>query len=224
MKVKVIIPASGRGVRFGSKTPKQFLKIEGREIILRTIEKFHSIKLIDEIIISTKSECFVKLNNLIKKNKFSKVKKVVEGGKLRQDSVYNALLHLECSADDIILVHDAVRPFISPKKITELINEAVKVKCVIPGLPVTETVKKVNKKNEVITTVDRNGLWTIQTPQAFTYDVLKKSFEKAYKEKFTGTDESSIVENAGYKVKVINGEIANIKITLKEDLKGRATT
>ncbi|MEP7147043.1 MAG: 2-C-methyl-D-erythritol 4-phosphate cytidylyltransferase [bacterium] len=218
MKVKVIIPASGSGQRFGGSTPKQFLKIKGKEIIVHTIEKFHSIKLIDEIIISTKAEYLKKMLTLIKKNKFSKVKRIVEGGKVRQDSVYNALRYVECDPDDIILVHDAVRPFISSKKITELINLARRVKCVIPGMPITETIKKVDKRNMVERTAERNGLWTIQTPQAFTFDVLKKSFDKAYKENFCGTDESSVVENAGYKVKVIKGEIENVKITVKEDL------
>lgn len=92
MKIKVIIPASGSGVRFGGKIPKQFLKIKGKEIIAHTIEKFNSIKLIDEIIISTQPENFAKVSSIIKKYNFTKVKKIVEGGKRRQDSVYNAFL------------------------------------------------------------------------------------------------------------------------------------
>ncbi|MEO8664259.1 MAG: 2-C-methyl-D-erythritol 4-phosphate cytidylyltransferase [Ignavibacteria bacterium] len=219
MKVKVIIPASGSGERFGGRTPKQFLKIDGKEIIVLAIEKFHSIKLIDEIIISAQPEYFIKLLTLIKKNNFRKVKKIVEGGKTRQDSVYNALLNLECEADDIVLVHDSVRPFISSKKINELINETKKFKCVIPGMRMSETLKKVDGKNFVTETIDRKNLWTVQTPQAFTVDILKKSFDKAYKAGFTCTDESSVAENAGYKVRVIEGEKSNIKITVKEDLK-----
>ena len=120
MKVKVIIAASGSGERFGSKIPKQFLKIDGKEIIAHTLEKFNRIKLIDEIIISTKLDYFVQLSTILKKYNLKKVKKIVEGGTLRQDSVYNALINLQCEEGDLVLIHDAVRPFISSKKIIEL--------------------------------------------------------------------------------------------------------
>lgn len=218
MKVKVIIPASGSGERFGSKIPKQFLKIEGKEIIALTLEKFNSIKLIDEIIISTKLEYFIKISAILKKYNLRKVSKIVEGGKCRQDSVYNALITSESDDDDMIVIHDAVRPYISKKKITELISTAKKYNCVIPGMPVAETIKIVDGNNFVTETIDRNNVRTIQTPQVFRYDILRKSFEKAYSEKFTGTDEAAIVENAGYKVKVIDGEKTNVKITYREDI------
>ncbi|MBK8550814.1 MAG: 2-C-methyl-D-erythritol 4-phosphate cytidylyltransferase [Ignavibacteria bacterium] len=219
MKVKVIIPASGSGERFGGKTPKQFLKIDGKEIIAHTLEKFNSISLIDEIIISTQLEYFVKLSTIIKKYNLKKVKKITEGGKLRQDSVYNALINLECDRDDLILVHDAVRPFISNKKIIELVKAAGKEKCVILGLPVNETIKRVDKNNIVTETLDRNNVWAIQTPQAFQYSILLNAFEKAMSENFIGTDEAAIVENAGIDVKVMEGEKRNIKITVKGDVR-----
>ena len=219
MKVKVIIPASGSGERFGSKIPKQFLKIEAKEIIAHTLEKFNSIKLVDEIIISTKLEYFVKISAILKKYNLRKVSKIVEGGKRRQDSVYNALINLECDTDDIILIHDAVRPFISKKKIIELISTAKRYECVIPGMPVAETIKRIDGKNIVTETIDRKNVWTIQTPQAFKYDIILKAFEKAYAESFTGTDESAIVENADYKVKVIEGEKTNVKITYRKDIR-----
>ncbi len=221
MNVKVIIPASGSGKRFGGKTPKQFLKIDGKEVLALTLEKFNRIKLIDEIIISAGLEYFVKTSSLIKKYNFTKVKKISEGGKRRQDSVYNALMNLECNDDDLILIHDAVRPFISQRKIIEIINHARKENCVIPGLPVAETIKRVDEKDFITETIDRKNLWSIQTPQVFRYDILKKAFEKAYRENFTGTDEASIVENAGYKVKVIEGERGNVKITVRGDVKGQ---
>lgn len=218
MSIKVIIPASGSGTRFGGNIPKQFMKIEGKEILAHAISTFHQIRSIDEIIIATKQEYFEKIKLIIRKNKFFKVKRIVEGGKLRQDSVYRALMNLDCSENDFILVHDAVRPFISRDKILELIKEVKKHNCVILGLPVAETLKKIDKKNYVEKTIDRENVWSIQTPQAFRYDILKKSFEKAYKDNFNGTDESSLAEYSGYKVKVIEGEKTNIKITLKADL------
>lgn len=218
MKVKVIIPASGSGERFGGKIPKQFLKLGGKEILISCLEKFNGIKIIDEIIIATKPEYFLKITELIQRYKLKKVTKITEGGERRQDSVYNALVSLECGKNDIILIHDAVRPFIGKKKILEIIKSATVHKCVIPGLPVSETVKRTDRNNNVTDTIDRSRLWTIQTPQAFRYDILKRSFEKANEESFTGTDESAIVENAGYKVRVIEGEKTNIKITYKRDI------
>ena len=218
MKIKVIIPASGSGERFGSKIPKQFLKIEGKEIISHTLERFNSIKIIDEIIISTKLEYFMRISTILRRYNLRKVSKIVEGGKRRQDSVYNALINMDCGKDDLILIHDAVRPFISRKKITELIKAAQKDNCAILGLPVNETIKRTDKNDIVTETIERENVRTIQTPQAFRYDILRKSFDKAYVENFTGTDEAAIVENAGYKVKVIEGEKANVKITFREDI------
>jgi len=219
MKVKVIIPASGSGIRFGGINPKQFLKIGGREIISLTIEKFHSLNSIDEIIIPTKKEYFNRIKSIIRKNDFYKVKKITEGGKLRQDSVYKGLLNLECENNDLIMIHDAVRPFISKKKISELIKEAKIENCVILGLRINDTVKKINSKNFVEKTVSREDLWWIQTPQIFRCDILKRSFETAMKDKFVGTDESAIVEYSGYKIKVIEGEKENIKITVRGDVR-----
>lgn len=218
MKIKLIIPASGSGIRFGGKSPKQFLKIKGKEVIALTLEKFHDIKMIDEIIISTKKEYFNKIKNIVRKNGFYKVKKIIEGGKLRQDSVYRGLMSLECNDDDLIIVHDAVRPYVSKKKISELIRSSQQNDCVILGLPLNETIKKVDKKKHVEKTISRDGLWGIQTPQIFKYKILKKSFEKASKDKFIGTDEASIIEHSGYKVKVIEGEKENIKITVRVDI------
>jgi len=218
VKVKVIIPASGSGIRFGGNTPKQFLKIGGREILALAIKNFHDQKSVDEIIISSKKVYFNRIKSIVKKNDFYKVKKIVEGGKLRQDSVYRGLMNLECGDDDLIIIHDAVRPFISKKKISELIKEAKIENCVILGLPLNETIKKIDRKKFVEKTVDREDLWSIQTPQIFRCGMLKRSFEKIMKDKFVGTDESAIVEYSGYKVKVIEGEKENIKITCRGDL------
>ncbi|MBK8981583.1 MAG: 2-C-methyl-D-erythritol 4-phosphate cytidylyltransferase [Ignavibacteria bacterium] len=216
--VKVIIPASGSGVRFGGKTPKQFLKLNGKEILTHTVKKFHDVKAIDEIIIAAAPENFIRICSIIRKNNFTKVKKVVEGGKRRQDSVYNALINLDCGKKDIILIHDAVRPLVSVKLIREVINAADKFGCVIPGIAVSDTLKRTDKNFFVKDTVDRNGVVTVQTPQAFGFEILQKCFLRSYKDGFTGTDESSIVEKYGYKVKVIPGDKRNVKITEKKDM------
>lgn len=216
--VKVIIPASGSGERFGGKTVKQFLKIGGSEILTHTIKKFHDIKNIDEIIVSTIPEYFVQISTIVRKNKFTKVRKIVEGGKRRQDSVFNALINLECGKNDVILIHDAVRPLVSTKLIREIIKAAEKNTGVIPGITVSDTLKRTGKNSVVKETIDRTGVVTVQTPQAFVFDVLHKCFLRSFEDGFTGTDESSILEKYGYKVKVIEGEKSNIKITVREDL------
>ncbi|MFZ1322040.1 MAG: 2-C-methyl-D-erythritol 4-phosphate cytidylyltransferase [Ignavibacteria bacterium] len=217
-EVKVIIPASGSGSRFGGKTAKQFLKVDGKEILTHTIKKFHDLKIIDEIIISTIPEFFVAVSTIVRKNNFTKVKKIVEGGKRRQDSVYNALINLDCKKDDIILVHDAVRPLVSEKLIKNVIADTEKNDCVIPVIKISDTLMRTDKNSFAKEIIDREGVVSVQTPQGFRFEILNKSFLKAYEEGFTGTDEASIVQKFGYKVKVTEGEKSNIKITVKGDL------
>lgn len=219
MSFFAIIPASGSGVRFSNETPKQFVKANGREIIAHTLSTFIPIKEIDSIIIATQKNYFDKVMRIVFENKFNKVTKIVEGGEHRMDSVYNALMNINCRKNDFIIVHDAVRPFVSVDLISRLIKETKKHNIVIPGLLINDTVKRTDKKLIVKENVSRENLYRIQTPQVFRYDILVKSFEKAYADNYIGTDEASITEYAGYKTKLIDGEITNIKITIKEDLK-----
>jgi len=194
------------------------MKINGKEILTHTVKKFHDVKVIDEIIIAAAPENFIRICSIIRENNFTKVKKVVEGGKRRQDSVYNALINLDCGKKDIILIHDAVRPLVSVKLVLELIKAADKFGCAIPGITVSDTLKRADKNLFVKETVDRENILTVQTPQAFGFEILEKCFLRSYEDGFTGTDESSIVEKYGYKVKVIPGDKKNIKITEKKDM------
>lgn len=219
MSFYVIIPASGSGKRFTGKTPKQFIKIAGKELISHTLEKFNSIKRIDSIIISTQKVFFDRLIRIVFENDIGKVTKIVEGGEKRMDSVYNALMNLNCRKNDFIMIHDAVRPFVSRDLIERLIKEAKKYNSVIPGILISDTVKRTDDKLIVQNTIPRENLYRIQTPQVFRYDILVKSFEKAYRDNYIGTDEAAIVEYAGYKIKLTEGEDSNIKVTVKEDLK-----
>lgn len=219
MDFYLIIPASGSGNRFGTKTPKQFYKIDGKEIIVHTLNRFNAVKSIKSIFISTKLDYVDFINHLIKKHKFTKVNKVLVGGEHRQDSVYNALMEIKANNNDRIIVHDAVRPFVSKKLIEKLMVESLKTDCVVPALRLTDTIKLTNEKSFVIRTVSRDNLWSVQTPQIFNYHKLKKSFQKMKQSGFIGTDEASLMEYAGYKVKVIEGETTNIKITTRKDLK-----
>jgi len=219
MEFFLIIPASGLGSRFGLKTPKQFYKLDGKEILIHTLNRFNSNKRIKSIFVSTRKEYVRKISLLVNKYKLSKVDDVVVGGEHRQDSVYNALKCLKCKPNDIIIVHDAVRPFVSNKLIDTLMDESMKYDCVVPGLPLTNTIKKTNKNGIVINTVPRENLWSIQTPQFFKYNKLMKAFEFSRVNKLIGTDEAALMEFAGYKVKVIEGENTNVKITTRKDLK-----
>lgn len=216
MKTFVIIPAAGSGKRFLAGIPKQFHKINGIEILVHTILKFQKAKKVDKIIVAVNKDFIGKVENLVKKYRLNKVVKVVEGGKERQDSVYSALKSIKAEPSDLICVHDAVRPLISSKEIDELIEFASKKKSVIAAKKAIDTVK--TGSNFVEDTLDREKIWLVETPQIFTYKILNEAFEKAYEDKFYGTDESSLVERLGVKVYFYQVKGENRKITLKEDL------
>lgn len=228
MQYKVIIPASGTGTRFGGKTPKQFIRLgaegnsrphSGREVLAYTIGKFHSMKQVSEIVIATHKNFIPKVKKIVKQNKFTKVTSVVAGGKTRQDSVYNALKVMNSHKNDTVLVHDAVRPFVTRRMISRILAEMKHHNAVIPGLKINDTLKKVSKNDYVVRTEPRENIWRVQTPQAFRYGLLMKAYNIARRDKFNGTDEASLIEHANYKVRIIEGERTNIKITTKDDLK-----
>jgi len=221
MNFYVIIPASGIGKRFGSKIPKQFFKINGVDILSIVLNRFNSCNRVKSIFISTKKEYISRVKNICIKNNFNKVSVIITGGKFRQDSVYNALKMINCNDDDRIIIHDAVRPFLSKKLLEKLIEESKKYDCVVPGIKLTNTIKKTDKNGNVIETISRENLWSIQTPQIFKYSKLIKAFEISNKDGYIGTDEASLMEYANFKTKVILGEEENIKITTKKDLKNK---
>jgi len=218
MNFYLIIPASGTGNRFGLKTPKQFYKTRGKEIIVHTLSRFNSVKDIKSIFISAKKEYVKRIYLLAARNKLHKVRNVVIGGKLRQDSVYNALMSIDAVKGDRIIIHDAVRPYFSAKLLKRLMQESLKYDCVIPALQITDTIKLTDDKNNVVCTIPRKNLWSVQTPQIFEYSKLVNAFALAKQEKFIGTDEASLMEFAGYKVRIVEGEKANIKITTRKDI------
>jgi 2-C-methyl-D-erythritol 4-phosphate cytidylyltransferase len=219
MKVIAIITAAGSGTRFSSgrkNIPKQFIKLKGKPVVLYSLVLFQKIKLINEIFVSANRKYFDFLHTLAVKNKITKLTTLVEGGKTRFESVKNAFLQIDGKPSDLILIHDAARPNIKRKLIEELLTNALKYGEVIPGFKVSETVKEENKG--IITgTVDRNNLWTVQTPQVFRYRVLRKSYEKAGRRN-DFTDEAALAEYAGFKIRLVEGSRDNIKITTAEDL------
>lgn len=216
--VSVIIAAAGMSNRMGSKINKQFIWIEGKPILAHTIEKFEKSRYIDEIIIVTKEEEIEYCRKeIVKKYKFKKVNNIIRGGKERQDSVYNGILALN-EKTDIVLTHDGARPFVEIKNIEDGIKGVIEFGACVIGVPVTDTIKVVAQDNTIESTPNRSKLWAAQTPQCFLKNILVDGYDKAIKDRYSATDDSSIVENAGHRVKMVMGNYKNIKITTPEDI------
>lgn len=216
MKTYAIIPSGGESKRFGGEIPKQYFNINGKEIIVYTLEVFQNCELIDEIIIAAKAEYFVMLNELKEKYNLNKISKIVEGGKERQDSVYNALSSIAAEDNDLVAVHDAARPLLSNQILLNALNEAEKFDSIVTALKARDTLLK--GRENVDEYLNRNEIYYAQTPQIFRYKILMEAMKKAYKENLTGTDESMIVKNAGYEVKIVEGDLRNFKITNSSDI------
>ena len=215
MKVGAIIPAAGRGKRIGASVPKQFLEIQGKPLLHHTLTVFASCKLIDYVVlVMPRADVDEMGEDWL--NKYEIVRKVVVGGEHRQDSVYNGFSSLE-KGTDIVVVHDGVRPFTTPQMITATVEAAQQHGAAITAIPVSDTVKQA-ADGFVKQTVSRDGLWRVQTPQAFQYGLLQQAFKKAKKDSYYVTDEGSLVEYLGERVKIVPGSELNIKITRKEDL------
>ena len=215
MKVGAIITAAGQGKRIGTSVPKQFLKIQGKPLLHHTLTVFSSCKLIDYVVlVMPEADVDEMREDWLKKHDI--VREVVAGGEQRQDSVYNGFNSLE-NGTDIVVVHDGVRPFTTPKMITATVEEAEEHGAAITAIPVSDTIKHV-VDSFVKQTVSRVGLWRVQTPQAFHYRLLQQAFIKAKKDSYYGTDEGALIEYLGAQVKVVQGSELNIKITRKEDL------
>lgn len=219
MSVTVIISAGGVGNRFGDNTPKQFLDLKGKPIIIRTIEIFENLESIDNIVIAVNAEWFSKLNELIKEYNIQKVKEVIIGGKTRQASVYNAIRTNTAKESDVILIHDAVRPLVSSELVSKMIEEVEEYGAVVPALKVKDTIKSITKGGNSVKTLERDSLFAAQTPQVFWYDIISNSFESVANSNSIVSDDSTLVELSGYKVRIIDGEETNIKITTQLDLK-----
>ena len=213
----VVIVAAGTGSRMNMGINKQFIKLEGKEIIAYTIEKFYNNSNIEDIVVVVKedeSEFFKK--EILDKYNFKNVK-IAYGGKERQDSVYNGLKLLDEKCD-VVLIHDGARPFVSDKIIDKSIEEANEHKAIVVGVPVKDTIKVIDNDKNIVDTPNRSVLWAVQTPQTFDYNILIDAYKDAFKNKFYGTDDAMLVERIGYKVKMLEGSYNNIKITTQEDL------
>ncbi len=216
MTTIAIIPAGGKGLRSGSATPKQYLKINGREIIVYTLQTFQKNKLIDRIVIAAAPEYFNLLIKLVKKYKLNKVDLIVEGGNTRQDSVYNAVLSSGADVKDLLVVHDAARALLPEAVLSNAIMIAKQKGNALVCIKAKDTLVK--GKSAVAEYLNRDEVYYVQTPQIFKYRDLQSSLGKAHGEQFIGTDESMLVKRTGKKVNIVEGSVFNFKITTKEDV------
>ena len=224
MKVSVIIPAAGLGTRMGRGTPekegtsrKQFMLLNSSPILIHTIRKFVSSRLISEIVVALRADDLEWATDLFNHQGFAKTVRATEGGETRQQSVQNALNTISDDTD-LVAVHDAVRPFIEIEIIEKVILEAHESGAAIVGIVPVDTVKQVHR-NKVRATLPRDRLILTQTPQVFRLKLIKEAFERAHRDLFIGTDESSLVERLEQvEVSVISGTDRNIKITKPSDM------
>jgi 2-C-methyl-D-erythritol 4-phosphate cytidylyltransferase len=216
MYTAAVIVAGGLGVRMGNALPKQFLPLGGTPILMRTLEQFITCSRIDEIVVAVPMENITETKRLTAALASGKPVRVVPGGAERQDSVFRGLsaLRPECG---IVVIHDAVRPFITAPLIAECVETAERFGAATVACPIKETVKAV-EDGMVVKTLDRSKLWIAQTPQAFRAEIILRAHEQARLDRFLGTDDCMLVERLGQPVHVIEGMDENIKITTPVDL------
>jgi len=218
MKIAALIPSAGNGLRMGGKTRKQYIHIRGRPIAAHTLLTFQALEEIDKIIlIAPEGDLAYCAEEIVSKYHLSKVTRVVAGGRQRQDSVYNGIRELD-GDEEIVIVHDGVRPFVTGPMIRESIRVAMDTGAAITAIPVKDTLKSVSGTGTVESTIDRKKLWQVQTPQTFRARLLRAAYDKAQTENFYGTDDASLVERLGVGINVISGSALNIKVTTPEDL------
>jgi 2-C-methyl-D-erythritol 4-phosphate cytidylyltransferase len=204
------------GLRMGGGTPKQFLSLEGVPVFIHTLRKFVASEMIHEIILGLRPEDMDRAGTEVDREHFRKPVQLVEGGGSRQETVARALAEAPAGTE-IVLVHDAVRPFIDPHLIERVTEAARQSGAAILGIPSVDTVKQVERQM-ILGTIPRERIVLAQTPQAFRYDIIKEAFERAAADGYHGTDEASLVERLGASVAVIMGSDRNIKITKPSDL------
>jgi 2-C-methyl-D-erythritol 4-phosphate cytidylyltransferase len=227
MNVYVIIPAAGLGTRMagakhsGKATAKQFSEVAGTPILIRSLRRFAAVKAVTEIVVALRSTEIAQFQPRLDQEKLAKPVRLVAGGDNRQDSVHNALRSLQAKPDDLVLVHDGVRPFVDTEIIENVIKAAKKHAAAIAGVPAVDTVKQVDRTADgalIKTTIPREKIVLAQTPQGFRFDLIQRAFEEAAVIGFLGTDEASLVERIGHPVHVVMGSARNLKITTPADM------
>ncbi len=221
MQVFAILPAAGLGTRMAGPQPKQFLALDGVPILIHSLRAFAAVTRVTAIYVAVRKQEMERVEAQIAEFGFATRATVVEGGEKRQESVAHALAAIPAEDDDIVLVHDAVRPLIDAATIERTIDAVAEHGAAIVGLPAVDTIKQVERTahDAIITaTIPREFIVQAQTPQGFRYGMLRNAFAEAEADGFVGTDEASLVERAGQSVFVVPGSQVNLKITQPGDL------
>jgi 2-C-methyl-D-erythritol 4-phosphate cytidylyltransferase len=225
MQVFAILPAAGLGTRMAGPQPKQFLSLGGIPILIHSLRAFASVPRITHIVVAVRKTEMERVQAQVAEHGFAGRAQVVEGGDTRQESVAHALAAVEKSynaaPDDIILVHDAVRPLIDAATISRTIDAVGEHGAAIVGMPAVDTIKQVERTAHgalVTATIPRESIVYAQTPQGFRFGLIQSAFAEATADGFLGTDEASVVERAGHPVAVVPGSAVNLKITQPGDL------
>lgn len=196
--------------------PKPFLQISGRTVLEHTLRRFLPLEGLRQIIIATSEEYRDTANRILKDLLPEGISYLsLVGGKERQHSIYNTLG--EVSGSDLVIIHDAVRPFVGISQIKNCCRVATEVGAAILGVPVKDTIKRIDEQQLITETPDRSFLWQAQTPQVFATGLIKKAYEKAMRDDFIGTDDASLVERLDHEIKMVRGDQSNFKITYPLD-------
>lgn len=216
MKYTVVLPAAGSGKRMKADRNKLLLELSGKPIFIYTLEVFDRDPDCEGMWLAVKEDERELIEAYVERYRIKKVKGYATGGAERQDSV-RAGLEMAAGQCEVVLVHDAARPFISPIVIRELVEQANESGAAIAGVPVKDTIKKV-RESVITETVNRAELWMIQTPQAFRYELLMEAAQRAKADGFLGTDEAMLVERMGHPVQIVESTYDNVKMTTPDDL------
>lgn len=217
MKIFTIIPSGGKGLRASSSLPKQYLQFNGKELIAYTLDLFQKCGMIDEIVISVQKDFMKLIEEIKEKYSITKLARIIEGGAERQNSVFNALQSLNASDDDLIIVHDAVRPLLPQSVLINAIETAKQFGSAVVAIQARDTL--IQGADSVISYIDRKEFYYAQTPQIFRYKILLEAMQNAAAENFLGTDESMLVHRMGNEIKIVEGSSLNFKITNSDDIK-----
>lgn len=222
-RVAAILPAAGLGTRMGAGVPKQLLELDGMPLVIFTLKRLAACAAITDFFVSTRAENVVFLQDEAAKCGVGRPIKVIHGGETRQESVENALGQVHPTTE-IVLVHDAVRPFVAKEQVERVISEARNRGAAILGIPAIDTVKEVKRASLpedvalVTATIPRERIVLAQTPQAFSYTLLRDAIRKAKEDGVIGSDEAQVVERLGHDVYAVLGSQRNLKITRPDDM------
>jgi len=212
-----IIVAGGSGTRAGGTLPKQFVEINKKPILAYTVDKFENSIYVREIVIVVSGNYLEEAKRIVCHYGYTKVSAVVEGGETRQQSVFNGLKHAKKLDYRYVLIHDAARPFVTDNDIRKISERIAETGCAILTVPVTDSVKNIDKAGNV-TTLNRDDLYAVQTPQGFDLQLLLKAHEEAVSCGFSGYDDAVLTERIGVKTKLVHGGYHNFKITTAQDM------